>query len=107
MSFRGSLLQLAGERSQDSQCSANQKRTYPIFQRLPENDVCEFESSHPSHAEDNEPQGGDYLQGRFSDARGHRAITTCHSSANQLAAHWQMRSADLPCHGTNSSLNSC
>jgi hypothetical protein len=25
------------------------KRIFPIFQRLPENDVCEFESSQPSH----------------------------------------------------------
>jgi Aldehyde dehydrogenase family len=37
-----------GERSQVPQCSGESERICPLFQRLPENGVCEFESSQPS-----------------------------------------------------------
>ena len=50
MSFPGCLLHLMGERSQVPQYSLKQKTIRPVFQWLTENDVCEFESSQPSHA---------------------------------------------------------
>ena len=50
MSFPRCLLQLMGERSQVQQFSLKPKTIRPVFQRLTENDVCEFESSQPSHA---------------------------------------------------------
>jgi hypothetical protein len=50
MSFRRCLLQLMGERPQVPQCSLKPKTIRPVFQWLTENNVCEFESSHPSQA---------------------------------------------------------
>ena len=47
MSFRRSLL---GDRSQAPRCSATERAFPNYFQQLAENDVCEFESSEPSHA---------------------------------------------------------
>jgi hypothetical protein len=44
------LLQLARERSQVPKCSGDPRRICPTFQRLSQNDVCEFESSQPRHA---------------------------------------------------------
>jgi hypothetical protein len=41
------LLQLARERSQVPKCSGDPRRICPTFQRLSQNDVCEFESSQP------------------------------------------------------------
>jgi hypothetical protein len=43
------LLQLPGERSPVPQCSPKPNRIRAIFQWLTKNDVCEFESSQPSH----------------------------------------------------------
>jgi hypothetical protein len=50
MSFRRSLLQLAGRKVSDPTVFGKPERICPIFQRLPKNDVWEFESSQPSQA---------------------------------------------------------
>src|ERR1700730_4023610 len=49
MSFRRSLLQLAGRKVSGPTMFGEPKIICPIFQSLRENDVCEFESSQPSH----------------------------------------------------------